>query len=127
MKSGKVLQSLLLGVALLLATNLFAANKGSVHLYDPVTLNGKQLAPGDYTVTWDGNGPSVELKLSKGKDVVATAPAQLTNFDQPANTSSVTTRNNGAGSPALSEIRLGGKKYIFSITEPAQTAADSSK
>ena len=66
------------GLALLLATSVFAAtNKGSMQLQDPVTVSGKQLRAGDYSVKWDGSGPNVELSILKGNKVVATTPARL--------------------------------------------------
>ena len=45
MTISKISKGLLLGLALLLATSVFAAtNKGSLQVTDPVTVNGKQLA-----------------------------------------------------------------------------------
>jgi hypothetical protein len=41
-----------------------------------LTVNGSPLPAGKYTVTWEGRGPGVELKFLKGKNVVATVPAQ---------------------------------------------------
>ena len=48
----KASKSLFLGLALLLATSAFAANKGSLSVQEPITVNGTQLAPGDYNVEW---------------------------------------------------------------------------
>ena len=81
MNASKVCKGLLLGLALLLATSVFAANKGSLRVSDPVTVNGKQIAPGDYTVKWEGNGPNVELNILRGKNVVATVPARMVDLD----------------------------------------------
>ena len=56
MKFAKFSKGLLLGLALVLATGAFAAsNKGSLEVVDPVTVSGKQLHPGDYSVKWDGS------------------------------------------------------------------------
>jgi hypothetical protein len=53
----------------------FAANKpnrGSFELFEPATVDGHQLAPGQYKLTWEGTGPDIEaMVLSQGK-VVAT-------------------------------------------------------
>ena len=54
----KTSKSLFLGLALLLATSAFAANKGSLTVQEPMTVNGTQLKPGDYKVQWDGNALS---------------------------------------------------------------------
>ena len=43
MKISKISKGLLLGLALLLATTAFAANKGTLQVSDPVTVNGKQI------------------------------------------------------------------------------------
>ena len=48
MSVSKLSKGLLLGLALLLATSVFAANKRTLQVSDPVTVNGKQLAAGDY-------------------------------------------------------------------------------
>ncbi|MGA8491412.1 MAG: hypothetical protein WB711_13380 [Terriglobales bacterium] len=64
MKLSTMCKNLLPGLALLLATGAFAANnvnKGSFEVFDPLTVSGHQLAPGQYKLTWDGTGSSVEL------------------------------------------------------------------
>ena len=80
MKLSMISKSLLPGLALLLATSAFAANKGnkgSFEVFDPLTVSGHQLAPGQYKLAWDGTGSNVELMiLSQGK-LVATVPARL--------------------------------------------------
>ena len=120
MKASKISKGLLLGLALLLATSVFAANKGSLQVSDPVTVNGKQIDAGEYTVKWDGNGPNVELNILRGKNVVATVPARMVDLDRtPSRDSSVTVVNED-GHKALNEIRFSGKKYAFAIG--AQTA-----
>ena len=66
MKLSVISKSLLPALALLLATTAFAANKGnkgSFEVVDPVTVSGHQLAPGQYKLTWDGTGSSVELMI----------------------------------------------------------------
>jgi hypothetical protein len=120
MKASKISKGLLLGLVLLLATSVFAANKGSVQLVDPVTVNGKQIAPGDYTVKWEGNGPNVELNILRGKNVVATVPARMVDLDRTASRDSTVTAINPDGHKTLNEIRLTGRKYALAIG--AQTA-----
>jgi hypothetical protein len=127
MNARKIFTVLLSGMFLLLATVGFAADKASLHLFDPVTVNGKPLPGGDYTVTWEGSGPNVELKFVKGKDVVATSPAQLVNLTKAAAGSSVATKSSTSGAPALTQITFGGKKYALSLGEQTVQSADSSK
>ncbi len=129
MKSSKLSKGLLLGLALLLATSAFAANKGSLQVSDPVTVSGKQLAPGAYTVKWEGNGPNVELNILQGKKVVATMPARLIDLNRSADGDSAVVRKNDDGSRTLAEIRFAGKKYALALgNESAKAeAGDSTK
>jgi len=122
-------KGLLLGLALLLATSAFAANKGSLQVSDPVTVSGKQLAPGAYTVEWEGNGPNVELNILQGKKVVATMPARLIDLNRSADGDSAVVRKNDDGSRTLAEIRFAGKKYALALgNESAKAeAGDSTK
>ena len=129
MKFSYTSKGLVLGLALLLATSAFAANKGSLMVSDPVTVSGKSLAAGEYTVKWEGNGPNVELNILQGKNVVATIPARMIDLDRsaPGNTSVV--KRNGDGSKTLSEIRFAGKKYALALGDEAAKAdaGDSTK
>jgi hypothetical protein len=116
MKFQSVSKSLLLGLALLLATSAFAAaNKGSLQLPDPVTVSGKQLSAGDYSVKWDGSGPNVELNILRGNKVVATTPARLIDLSQKPDNDAAVVKSNGDGSKSLTEIHFGGKKYALAI------------
>ena len=115
MKVSKISKGLLLGLTLLLATSVFAANKGPLQLNDPLTINGKQLAAGEYRLQWEGAGSSVELSILRGKTVVASVPARLVDLDRPAQADLTIVRMNADGSKALSEIRFGGKKYSLAI------------
>ena len=116
MKFANVSKGLLLGLALLLATSAFAAsNRGSMELMDPVTVSGKQLPAGEYSVKWDGSGPNVELNILKGNKVVATTPAWLVDLSQKSNSDSAIVQQNGDGSKSLTEIHFGGKKYALAI------------
>jgi hypothetical protein len=125
MSVSKISKGLLLGLALLLATSGFAANKGSIQVNDPVTINGKQLASGTYRVTWDGAGPNVELNILKGKNVVATVPAHMLDLEQSPTRDSVVTNTNSDGHKSLSEIRFSGKKYAFALNNESAKAESS--
>lgn len=115
-------KSLFLGLALLLATSAFAANKGSLTVQEPITVNGTQLKPGDYKVQWDGSGPSVELSITQGKKVIAKVPAHMVNLDQPSQNDATVVKNNGDGTKSLSEVRLSGKKFALAVAEEAAKA-----
>lgn len=115
-------KNLFLGLALLLATSAFAANKGSLSVQEAVTVNGTRLAAGDYKVQWDGNGPNVELSITQGKKVLAKVPARMVNLDQPAQADSAVVKNNNDGSKSLTEVRLSGKRFAFAVGEEAAKA-----
>jgi hypothetical protein len=126
MKLSKMYTGLLLGLTLLLATSAFAANKGSLQVTDPTTVSGKQLAPGEYKITWEGSGPNVEVKISKGKDVVATVPARMVDLDRAASNNAAVVNRGSDGSRSLSEIRFYGKKFALAIGgETAKAEAGS--
>jgi hypothetical protein len=133
MSVSKISKGLLLGSALLLATSVFAANKGTLQVDNPVTVSGKPLAAGEYTVKWEGAGPNVELNILRGKDVVATVPAHMVDLDRTPDRDSVVTVVNGDGRKSLNEIRFSGKKYALAINaesakaEPADTSKDTNK
>ena len=115
MRGSTISKGLLLGLALLLAASVFAANKGSLQVSDPVTVNGKQIPAGEYTVKWDGTGPNVELNILRGKNVVASVPARMIDRNQSPDRDSVVTFVNDDGHKSLSEIRFSGKKYVLAI------------
>ena len=94
-----------------------------------MTVSGRQLAPGAYTVEWEGNGPNVELNILQGKKVVATMPARLIDLNRSADGDSAVVRKNDDGSRTLAEIRFAGKKYALALgNESAKAeAGDSTK
>ena len=122
MKVSKMFKGLPLGLALLLATSALAANQGSLQVSDPVTVSGKQLKTGDYTVKWEGNGPKVQLNILQGRKVVATVPARLIDLNHSPDSNAAVTKLNGDGSKSLSEIRFSGKKYALAIGEESAKA-----
>jgi hypothetical protein len=125
MKSGKLYTSLVLGAAMLISATAFAAEKETVETQKAMTVNGNPLPAGKYTVTWDGSGPSVELKFTKGRNVVATVPALVVNQKTVVSGGIVTKQEND--SVVLTQIRPEGKKYVLTIgSEPVQTATDAS-
>jgi hypothetical protein len=125
MSVSKISKGLLLGLALLLATSGFAANKGSLQVDNPVTINGKPLAAGEYTVKWDGAGPNVELNILKGKNVVATVPARMLDLEQSPVRDSIITSVNSEGHKSVNEIRFSGKKYAFAVNAESAKAESS--
>jgi len=116
MKYTNVSKGLLLGLTLLLATSVFAAsNKGSLQTMSDVTVSGRTLPAGEYSVNWDGSGQNVQLNIMKGKKVVATTPATLVDLSQAPSSDAAVIKDNGDGTRSLAEVRFGGKKYALHI------------
>lgn len=123
MNFAKISKGLVLGLALILATSAFAASKGPLQLTAAANVAGKQLAAGEYTVKWDGSGPSVQVEIMKGKNVVATVPAQVVNLDQASNYDSAVVNTGSDGSRVLSQIRFSGKKFALAVGEQGASAS----
>jgi uncharacterized protein YlzI (FlbEa/FlbD family) len=120
MKFATVSKSLLMGLALFLATSAFAATKGSLQLGSEVKLNGTTLKAGDYKVEWDGAGPNVELSILRGKKVVAKAEAQMVDLPVPAANDAAVTVKNASGPNSLTGIRFQGKKYALNLASASE-------
>ena len=115
MKFATVSKTLIMGVALLLASSAFAATKASLNLHHPTNVNGTTLSPGDYKLQWEGTGPEVEVSIMQGKKVIAKVPAKLVDLSSPYPNDSAVVKQNGDGSASLSEARFQGKKYVLHI------------
>lgn len=123
----KLTKIAVLSLALLLSTSLFAAtaSSGSMSLAQPVQLNGTQLKPGDYKITWEGTGPEVTVSVMQGKNVVAKAPAHLKDLEKNFSSNATLLVKNSDGSSTLNGIRFGGKKVAIEFAE--ETAATGVK
>jgi hypothetical protein len=123
----------LAGASLLLAASAFAAGtgKGTLHLYESVEVQGKQLPPGDYKVEWNGEGPKVELSITSGKQTVASVPAQVVTVSEKNRTDGYASKKSDDGNNALTEIFFGGKNYELRVgnqagAEPSQPGTTGS-
>ncbi len=118
-----------LALSLVLVTSTFAASdshKGTLQVFDPVTVSGKQLAAGQYQLKWEGSGPDVQLNILKGNKVVATSQAKVVDLEQKANGDAAVVSTNTDGSRSLNQIRFGGKKFALSLNgETAQAEMKS--
>lgn len=128
MKFATVTKSLILGLAVLLASSAFAATKGDLHLMNTTTVNGTTLKPGDYKLVWDGTGPNVEVSVMQGKTVLAKVPAKLVDLQSPAVNTAAVVNNGNDGSKSLTGARFEGKKFALEIGESSDgMQAGSSK
>jgi hypothetical protein len=105
-----------MATALVLATTaMWADGKGSLGLQHPTQVAGKTLESGNYSVRWDGKDDQVELKIFKGKNMVASVPARVVQLGSAAPFDSAVVNNDGNGNMSLAQIRFGGKKYALQV------------
>jgi hypothetical protein len=116
MRVSNISNIFLLGLALFVSTGgASAATKGSLKLNEPVTVSGTRLAKGEYKVTWEGNGPNVELNIIMSNSIVATVPARLIELSRPGKNQGYGTRVENDGMTSLTTIYFVGKKYELEI------------
>jgi len=128
MKFATASKSVVMGLALLLASSAFAAPKSSLQLSNPVLVNGTTLKPGDYKVQWEGSGPNVEMSIIQGKNVVAKVPAHIVELQTPAAYDAAVTRKNDSGPNTLAGVRFQGKKIALELGDASDgMQAGSSK
>jgi hypothetical protein len=127
MKFATVSKSLVMGLALMLASSAFASDKGKLELVNPVTVNGTTLKPGEYKLEWSGTG-NVELNIMKGKNVLAKVPAHVVDLNAPSpNDAAITTKSDN-GTKTLAGVRFEGKKYALELGDQSDSMqAGSSK
>ena len=105
-------------------------NKGTIHVTDKVSVEGKTLNPGNYTVEWDGTGPTVQVSLLQGKQTIITFPAQLTEQATPNRADAYGSSSEPNGSKSLTTIYLGGKRTVLKLEQQdarRQTSAPQSQ
>ena len=94
-------------------------NSANIELSQAVEVAGTQLAPGQYKVTWEGNGPNVIVTFTEGKKTVATVPAKL--VSNPTNEPGAIETDTASGkTPALNAVDL---KNVTIQFEDSSTAA----
>jgi hypothetical protein len=122
------LSTLLIGSSLLLSASVFAGdvNKKSLHLYEKVTVQGKQLAPGNYKVEWSGTGPEVTLNILKGRETVATASARVVSQPESNSQDGYALKPGNNGQQNLAEVFFSGEKYDLNILQPSGAGGSSS-
>jgi hypothetical protein len=126
MKFTTVSKSLILGLALLLASSAFAATKAPLELTSSATINGTQLKAGEYKLEWDGSGPTVEVSILQGKNVVAKTSAKLVNLQSSAANNAAVVTKNSDGTNSLTGVRFAGKKYALELGESSSAMQSGS-
>jgi hypothetical protein len=128
MKFATVTKSLIVGLALTLASSAFAASKANLTLNNPTSINGTKLKAGDYKLEWDGSGPNVEVSIMQGKKVIAKVPAKVVDLNQSSVNDAALLKQNSDGTTTLAGARFQGKKFALELGEASDgMQAGSSK
>jgi len=128
MKFATVTKSLVVGLALTLASSAFAASKANLTLNNPTSINGTSLKAGEYKLQWDGSGPNVEVSIMQGKKVIAKVAAKLVDLNQSSASDAALLKQNGDGTTTLTGVRFQGKKFALELGEASDgMQAGSSK
>lgn len=116
MKLHQAAKSVVLALAVLVATSAFAgnSNKGSLHLSEAAQVNGQAVPAGDYQLRWEGSGSNVEVSFMQGKKVVTKAPAKMIDLASTSN-NDVAVVDKASATPAITEVRFAGKKQALSL------------
>ena len=128
MKRNTLAKTVVLGLAVLLATSAFASDKGSLQVREAIEVNGQRLAPGEYQVRWDGTGSNVEVSIMQGKKEVAKTTAKVVALSKAYDYDAAVV-DHASGKATVSEVRFAGKKYALALAtaEKAEMNAGSSK
>ena len=111
--------------ALFLAGGAFAANatNGKLRLYEPVSIQGKQLPVGNYKVEWSGSGPDVQVTILNGKDTVATVPAKVVPTTVKNSTDGYSSAKQPDGSNDLTSIFFRGTSFELKVAPESASSA----
>ncbi len=115
MKFATFSKSLVMGLALLLASSAFAVTKANMTLINPASINGTKLKPGDYKLQWEGTGPAVEVSIIQGKTVLAKVQGKLVDLSAPAPNNAAIVQKSNDGNSTLSGARFEGKKFALQL------------
>jgi hypothetical protein len=109
-----------------LSLNAFAKDKNEtqVTLSDSVQVGTTELKPGDYTLQWEGNGPDVQVKVLKGRNLVATVPAKLEQGTSGRHPDAITIRS-VSNVKTLDQVDFAGGKRSLVFGEASGTQSPS--
>ena len=119
MKVGRFAGTITLTLAILLmaALSAVAQNARTLKLPYSASVNGKQLAAGEYKVTWGTHSPDATVNFAHKSEVVATVEAKWVDRDTKYGANSVVYSNNPDGSRTILEVRFAGLKGAFVFGE----------
>ena len=117
-----ILKSAALCFVLALAVSRDALAKGrkSLTIYEKSRVNDVILEPGDYKVEIAESGTAAEVKIFKGKDLVARATAQTEKLERKADRNTLRFAVEGDKTPKIIELRLSGDSQSYKLAEGTQ-------
>jgi uncharacterized protein YfaP (DUF2135 family) len=122
MKLGRSVGRLTVTLAILLMAALSAVAQNARTLKVPYSaaLKGKQLAAGEYKVTWQTHSPEATVNFMQKKAVVATVEGKWVDRDTKYEANAVVYSNNPDGSRTILEVRFAGLKgaLVFGEESP---------
>jgi hypothetical protein len=95
-----------------LSMSAFAVT-GSMNLISAGKLNGTQLNPGSYKVSWTGEGSNVQVSI-QGKGVKMTVPATVVTTPKKSDRDMVLKNADGT----VQEVHFGGKNIVLKFEAP---------
>jgi hypothetical protein len=97
------------------ATLATAANKQSVNveLFQKTTWNGKELAAGPYTISWQGEPTDLKVLVLRGSRVVAEGQGRFEEREARASNDAVVSRRDGSGAYVLSAVQFAKKNTVL--------------
>ena len=109
----------LFAVALFGSAAAFAGdnNKVTLNLFEKVSVEGRTLSPGHYTVSWEGSGPTVQVTIAQGKQTLASFSAHVTEQATPNPATAYGSSLEADGSHSLTSIYVGGKRTSLELEQ----------
>lgn len=104
-----------LALSLVAVGPAFAKHTREVELGQAVTINGKQLTPGKYKVSWETHSPQATITFTRKKAVVVTTTGTLLERPAAYNNDSILYSNEPDGSVTILEIRFAGSNKVLSF------------
>jgi len=117
MKTLRVISRTVACIGISVSTAAFAANRGRVHIYSPVTVAGERLAAGDYIARWDGDGPGVDLEIVQRRKVRATTHAVVKNLKEASVNDTSVIATHADGTQSLWQIFFSGRGIFLELDQ----------
>jgi hypothetical protein len=84
-----------------------------VDLQDETSLAGTKVPPGRYKISWTADEGETEVKVTRGRKVVATGTAKLVDRPQASTDDQVVSRKDATGAFVLREIHVRGERKVL--------------